>query len=115
MKNSYLKRILICLLLGIFTVSGVTGIGILTFHTTGIPLGAIDYGGGECQVYSSFAYEIIKFYPETSIDEPYTGRSYSIEWNIVKSIVWVIIFSACYWVIISLIQRSRKKKIKEIG
>jgi hypothetical protein len=114
MKYLNIKKLIISLLLGLFTVYGVVGVGILTFHTTGSPLGAIGYWGGECRVYESFAYEITEFYPETNIDEPYTGSSYSIDWNIPKSVVWVVIFSIIYWVIISLILRFRKKKLKEI-
>lgn len=113
-KHLNLKRLLICLLLGVFTVLGVAGVGNLTFHTTGDPLGTIMYSGGECDVYVSFAYSITRFFPETSIDEPYTGRSYLIEWNIGGLITWIIIFSACYWLIISLIQKFRKKKLEEI-
>lgn len=115
MKHLNMKKILISLLLGVFTVFGVAAVGILTFHATGDPFGTIMYSGGECNTYVSFAYSITKFYPETSIDEPYTGISYLIEWDIPKSVVWIIIFSFCYWAVISLILRSRKKKIKEIS
>lgn len=114
MKHLNMKRILISLLLGVITVFGVAAVGILTFHTTGNPFGTIMHSGGECNVYVSFAYSITTLFPETDINEPYTGISYFIEWDIPKSVVWIIIFSACYWVIISLIQKFRKKKLKEI-